>query len=106
MLGYCSSHNIRVVQSENIFSMFNIRLHLRGGLGGWRLPAEPLGRMYFVVSLDLLMTDCLHSKCLAQPPASSRTPTPAARTHRYPAACFLPITVNKKRAYNHKWAQN
>jgi hypothetical protein len=48
------NQNVRIVRSDGHFSLFNIRLHLGGGLGASLWREETLGRIYLVVSLLLI----------------------------------------------------
>lgn len=48
------NQNVRVMRVDQQYSLFNIRLHLGGGLGGSLWHPETSGSVYFVVSLLLL----------------------------------------------------
>jgi hypothetical protein len=59
------NQNVRVMRADQQYSVFNVRLHLGGGLGGSLWRPETLGKVYFVISLLLL-----------PPPTPSAIPLP------------------------------
>jgi hypothetical protein len=48
------NQNVRIARSDDHFALFNVRLHLGGGLGASLWREETLGRIYLVVSLLLI----------------------------------------------------
>lgn len=48
------NQNVRVLRSDNLFNLFNVRLHLGGGLGGSLWRSETLSRIYLVISCLLI----------------------------------------------------
>ncbi|KAK4685421.1 hypothetical protein P7C73_g4733, partial [Tremellales sp. Uapishka_1] len=78
------NQNVRVLRSDNGFSLYNVRLHLGGGLGASLWRPETLGRIYLVVSCLLVASqgggrrDQLLVPRAAAPP-SPITPVPLAQ---------------------------
>lgn len=72
------NQNVRVVRSDSHYSLFNVRLHLGGGLGASLWRAETLGRIYLVVSLLLITTrtDTLPPEFTSRRPSPLLPPTP------------------------------
>lgn len=75
------NQNVRVLRTDSLYSVFNARLHLGGGLGAslWR-PAT-LGRVYIVISF-LLMNDRV-SPHAPPPPVVSSAPGRGEDIHRH-----------------------
>jgi hypothetical protein len=72
------NQNVRIAHSGNHFSLFNIRLHLGGGLGASLWREETLGRIYLVVSCLLITphTNTLPLEFTAHRPSPIPPPTP------------------------------
>ncbi|KAL7418458.1 hypothetical protein Q5752_006916 [Cryptotrichosporon argae] len=66
------NQNVRILRADNGFSLFNVRLHLGGGLGGSLWAPETLGKIYLVVSCLLISERDVPSDA-----AAARRPVPA-----------------------------
>lgn len=81
------NQNVRIVRSDQQFSLFNVRLHLGGGLGGSVLRPETYDRIYLVVS-------CLFIPPQTQPQPQSRAVSSGTIASSYgPPTPITPMTA-------------
>lgn len=73
------NQNVRILRSDNGFSLFNVRLHLGGGLNGSLWQPETLGKIYLVVSCLLISDRDVPPEVSARrpPPSTPSAPPPA-----------------------------
>jgi hypothetical protein len=53
-MGEYPNQNVRIVRADQLYSLFNVRLHLGGGLGGSLFHPDTYDRLYLVVSCLLI----------------------------------------------------
>lgn len=88
------NQNVRILRSDNSWALFNVRIHLGGGLGGSLWEPNTLGKIYLVVSCLLISNHDVPADVVARRPPLPPTPvTPLAPPPAHALPSFSSIAA-------------